>query len=747
MSLQIASPFQQFFDRDGSPLDNGFVYIGIANLNPETNPLTVYFDDALTIPAAQPLRTSNGYIVRNGSPARVYTSQEDFSLTVREKNSVLVYAVADATSLSNLQTELASPDGADLVGIADAGGYYTATNVEDALQEAATGLYYNFGATGTVARTVQNRLRDTISVKDFGAVGDGVTNDAPAIQSCLNYCVLNNKIAYAPSGIYLLNAKIAVTGCNRIGIIGDGSGLTRFKRGDNVIATSFTEMFAFTSASAAEGSFVGRGFSLDGNARGNQIPVNITPVSGAFLVGEYLVGKDDIIGTVGSGQLKFTRFITDLTAGETITGAASGATATVVSTVSAFLWQQSHCVRIAPTGLRGFGQVVFEDIYGYDPTADTLGVGGNAINTCGELNFSNIVVDFRQRVRSDITITASYDALSVANCSLIRTEVELNSFNTSQEHATNITNLVTDTLDLAAEQSTDLTGWPKLNVSNTTVREFAFLQNFAANYSNCSFTLTSAFRVARGFAEFNGCKFFVAASFVTPSATQGAVYENGNNTNTRFTAFRGCVFDADPAATFTYYYTANNTWGSGGTSAFCKPYIFDGCTFRQASRAAIYVRSGQFVISDCTFDTAGTAVIQSTPSSVGIVNSMRITNCMATDAAGYIYQPPVDYGGGQPVTIWMDGNLSATVGQIIDFTRYDRIAPPQGAAVAPADVLNFKMTDRTFESAAIPTTGKWLRGQVVWNAAPAPSGKVGWVVTTNGNIGTAVFKPFGAIDA
>jgi pectate lyase len=128
MSLQIASPFQQFFDRDGSPLDNGFVYVGTANLNPETNPLTVYFDDALTIPAAQPLRTSNGYIVRNGSPARVYTSQEDFSMTVRDKNSVLVFTVSDATSLSDLRTDLALPTGATLVG-------YGAGTVADALDD------------------------------------------------------------------------------------------------------------------------------------------------------------------------------------------------------------------------------------------------------------------------------------------------------------------------------------------------------------------------------------------------------------------------------------------------------------------------------------------------------------------------------------------------------------------------------------------------------------------------------------
>jgi hypothetical protein len=195
MSLQIASPFQQFFDRDGSPLDNGFVYVGTANLNPETNPLTVYFDDALTIPAAQPLRTSNGYIVRNGSPARIYTSQEDFSLTVREKNNVLVYTVADATSLSNLQIQLASSSGSSLVG-------------------------YNQGGTGAVTRTVQARLRDYVSVKDFGAVGDGITDDSGAVQDAIDS---NPGALYFPEGDYLIGSPISVT--NPISMLG-GAGST-----------------------------------------------------------------------------------------------------------------------------------------------------------------------------------------------------------------------------------------------------------------------------------------------------------------------------------------------------------------------------------------------------------------------------------------------------------------------------------------------------------------------------------------
>lgn len=174
-ALSIQVPFPVFQDHDGQPLDNGYVWIGTANLNPITNPVAVYYDAALTIPAVQPLRTLNGFISRAGTPAQVYVDGVNFSILVQDSKGSMVYNFPDGTGIS--------PN--------------------------ASGIVYDPPGTGAVPTTVQAKLRETVSVKDFGATGDGTTDDTTAVQNAINASA--GKTLFFPSGTYLVSQVACVS--------------------------------------------------------------------------------------------------------------------------------------------------------------------------------------------------------------------------------------------------------------------------------------------------------------------------------------------------------------------------------------------------------------------------------------------------------------------------------------------------------------------------------------------------------
>ncbi len=99
------------------------------------------------------------------------------------------------------------------------GSLETASTSTVSLSGAALINYTQLGASA-VSRTVQARLQEVISVKDFGATGDGSTDDYAAVQAAITAAA--GGILYFPEGVYRVNT--ALTGVSSIVMQGSGAG-------------------------------------------------------------------------------------------------------------------------------------------------------------------------------------------------------------------------------------------------------------------------------------------------------------------------------------------------------------------------------------------------------------------------------------------------------------------------------------------------------------------------------------------
>lgn len=84
---------------------------------------------------------------------------------------------------ARIRTDLAAPNGSSLVGFVQSG-------------------------VGAVARTLQAKVRERLSVKDFGAVGDGITDDTAAFHLARDAVKETGGTLFVPSGTYLVGELV-----------------------------------------------------------------------------------------------------------------------------------------------------------------------------------------------------------------------------------------------------------------------------------------------------------------------------------------------------------------------------------------------------------------------------------------------------------------------------------------------------------------------------------------------------------
>jgi hypothetical protein len=154
---------------------------------------------------------------------------------------------------------------------------------------AAETAIYTPAGTGATTRTVQDKLRESVSVRDFGAVGDGVTDDTVAIQAAVDSLAAGSVLNF-PNGTYRIDSTVTVS----------TSDITLDFGGAIIDATNITGPYT--------GNFPKAAFQINGALRTSttltaspaQYDTTITVADGT------VVSAGDVVYISSSGELWYT---------------------------------------------------------------------------------------------------------------------------------------------------------------------------------------------------------------------------------------------------------------------------------------------------------------------------------------------------------------------------------------------------------------------------------------------------------
>lgn len=287
-------------DSNGLPLNNGYIYFGAVNADPQTNPIVVYWDAALTQIAKQPLRTIFGRVYNNGTPAKVFANG-NYSVQVLDSQRVsILYDLNVAQPVDNPVPINQGGTGATTAAGALANLGVIAAFVQQiygAFTTAGTGLAYTLTPVPAIAASPAN-TRFNITFHTAGGAAPTLTISGLTPKNLKQYNSVGVKIA-------------AVIAANQISdVVDDGTDYllldpfpSASSGGGTIGSPQIRNTFQFGVRDAnGVASFLGAGAGLNFNISTSTaaIPLEITFAAGFGATGQ--VDQQTVISADAANQ-------------------------------------------------------------------------------------------------------------------------------------------------------------------------------------------------------------------------------------------------------------------------------------------------------------------------------------------------------------------------------------------------------------------------------------------------------------
>jgi hypothetical protein len=680
----------QFFDNNGNPLSGGKLYTyeagtttpattytSLAGTTAHTNPIIL--DSAGRVPGGEiwltlpdfykfVLKTSTEVLLGTWDNIQGYSSgsvayaatevqiatagQTLFVLTEMfynpGTNTLAVFIDGVNQVVNNSYVESTSTSVTFMSGL-HVGAVVKFVNVNVASADATT-VTYEPGFVGSVATTVAAKLQQTVSVMDFGAVGDGVADDTAAIQAAIDAVnTSGGGSVFVPVGTYRCNSTVNMKSDVRLFGSGKESALRFPPSGGGQTA-------GITVANRTNFSIESLRVFGDG-----QLSPDLTwairiygssngAVTGCFVDTAYL----GIF--VGDVSLTQSNTITISDNYVSLMGANGIAVNTIGYSINVIGNRVNQCGSLSSSSpsLIGAGMEYRGAVKGVIANNHFTDMQYGPLGTCDGIRLEYATEGATQQVL-EVTVTgnliSNFSGFGIRGqyirwCSITG--------NTIRGSATNSGGIVL-LGDNVQAKSSDYNTVCGNNISNIQGGNGIRLQGDTVNVCVGNTVSGNTINVASfGVRVTNSVNNLIVGNTVVGATTNGIYGQAGNNNNT---------------------YSSNKVYGSTASGLQLdggNKNVISGNTSNQNGTYGIYINTG---VTNTT-----------------VVGNVLYDNTTAD---------------------WTDAGT--------DTEAFDNIGVP----------LN-----KVGYGTAIPTTGTWYRGNIVWNTTPSAGGVPGWMCVTTGTPGT-----------